>query len=672
MNVLRPLFLFIALIVITMVVAIISGCGSYRNKTGQNASITPKDRLDEYATSRDRIVSADAGKAAAHYDNGQKAMKDGRLSEAVHEFTAARNEQPQEGKYVDALKTAQAVSGLTRDGANLSVGESRLVRQQSPVSGEAKEIYSGSADSLSVIIPGDKSTGSAVIAAQPPSPLLARDLGKGADNEKLGHAPIRHEDDRPLPEDLATLRENPFIRTADAGGDASTFAADVDSASYNVVRSYLTEQQRVPHPSEVRIEEMINRFAYQYPTPTAEDQHPFRINAEVVACPWRRDHQIVRIGIAGETLGRRQRPPANLVFLIDVSGSMSPENRLPLLKSSLSLLVNQLDERDRVAIVTYAGEAGIALDATAGDQHRTIRRVIDRLGAGGSTHGSAGIREAYRMARLMQTRGSETRVILATDGDFNVGTTNHEELINLVRREAEAGVYLTALGFGMGGGGDARLQQIADKGNGFHAFIDRADEAKRLFVTQLPSSLVTIAQDVKIQVFFNPAEVASWRLIGYENRQLRREDFNNDRIDAGEIGAGHTMTALYEIVPASVHTEANDPNPFIANPRNERVAPTPFAGDTLLQVRLRYQPPGGGTSVLMEQTVHGRDWRRTPSADTSFAMGVAGFGMLLRGSHEAGSCSWELVSDLVRAGSNDDEARQEVQALIQAARRIDR
>jgi Ca-activated chloride channel homolog len=619
MNVFRPLFFFIALIVITMVAAIITGCGSRpTTRNGPSTSI-PKEYLEEYERSR-----------------------------------------------------AQPVAGLDRNGADLSVGRNILNKEQAIHTEMAADAQAAPRERFDGIIPENKPTAGAVISTQPPSPLLARDLGKGADNEKLGTASRRHDDDRPLPDDLVTLRENPFIRTADAGGDASTFAADVDSASYNVVRSCLTEQHRVPQPAEVRIEEMINRFAYQYPTPTAEDQHPFRINAEVVACPWRRDHQIVRIGIAGETLGRRQRPPANLVFLIDVSGSMSPENRLPLLKSSLSLLVNQLDERDRVAIVTYAGEAGIALDATAGDQHRAIRRVIDRLGAGGSTHGSAGIKEAYRMARLMQTRGSETRVILATDGDFNVGTTNHEELVNLVRREAEAGVYLTALGFGMGGGGDARLQQLADKGNGFHAFIDRADEAKRLFVTQLPSSLVTIAQDVKIQVFFNPAEVASWRLIGYEKRQLRREDFNNDRIDAGEIGAGHTMTALYEIVPASVHAEATDPNPFIANQRNERVAPTPFAGDTLLQVRLRYQPPGGGTSVLMEQTVHGRDWRRTPSADTSFAMGVAGFGMLLRGSHEAGSCSWDLVSDLVRVGSNDDEARQEVQELIQAARRIDR
>lgn len=503
------------------------------------------------------------------------------------------------------------------------------------------------------------------------APLMARDLGDGANGEKLGHPIRRPDDDRPLPEDLQTLRENPFVRADSPGGDASTFAADVDSASYNVVRSCLLEQRRVPQPNEVRVEEMINRFAYHYPAPTTDDQHPFRIDAEVVACPWRRDHQIVRIGIAGETLARRQRPPANLVFLIDVSGSMSPENRLPLLKSSLSLLVNQLDERDRVAIITYAGEAGIALDATPGDQHRAIRRVIDRLGAGGSTHGSAGIREAYRMARLMQSRNSETRVILATDGDFNVGTTNPDELVHLVRREAEAGIYLTALGFGMGGGGDARLQQLADQGNGFHAFIDRADEAKRLFVEQLPSSLVTIAQDVKIQVFFNPSEVASWRLIGYEKRQLKREDFNDDRVDAGEIGAGHTMTALYEIVPISLRPNANDPNPFVAGDRIDRPAPAPFAGDTLLRVRLRYQPPGGGTSVLLEQDVHGRDYRRTPSADTSFAMGVAAFGMLLRQSREAGSATWDLASDLVRAGG-DDGTRQEVQELINAAKRIDR
>jgi Ca-activated chloride channel homolog len=507
--------------------------------------------------------------------------------------------------------------------------------------------------------------------AKPPAPLLARDLGDGANGEKLGTPAKRQEDDRPLPDELPALRENPFVRANTPGGDASTFAADVDSASYNVVRSCLLEQHRAPQPAEVRVEELINRFAYSYPAPTAADPHPFRINAEVVACPWRRDHQIVRIGIAGETLGRRQRPPASLVFLIDVSGSMSPDNRLPLLKRSLGFLVDQLNEQDQVAIVTYAGQAGIALDPTPGDQHRTIKRAIAELGSGGSTHGSAGIQEAYRLARQMQRRGGETRVILATDGDFNVGTTNRDDLVRLVRHEAEANVYLTALGFGMGGTGDARLQQLADQGNGFHAFIDRADEAKRLFGERLPGNLVTIAQDVKIQVFFNPAEVAAWRLIGYENRQLKREDFNDDRVDAGEIGAGHTMTALYEIVPVTARRNPNDPNPFIAQDEPVQAVPAPLAGDTLLRVRLRYQPPGGGTSQLMEQDVRGRDWRRTPSADTSFAMGVAAVGMLLRTPRES-ACTWDLASDLVRAGSNDDEAREEVQELIQAARRLDR
>jgi Ca-activated chloride channel family protein len=502
-------------------------------------------------------------------------------------------------------------------------------------------------------------------------PLMARDLGEGAGGEKLGDPRRRPDHDRPLPEDLPRAQENPFVRAGAPGGDASTFAADVDSASYNVVRSCLLDQRRAPHPTEVRVEELLNRFAYSYATPTDDDAHPFRINAEVVACPWRRGHQIVRVGIAGETLTKRQRPPASLVFLIDVSGSMSPENRLPLLKRSLGYLVDQLDERDRVAIVVYAGSAGVALEPTSGDEHRTIKRAITALGAGGSTHGSAGIREAYRLARQMHRHGGETRVILATDGDFNVGITDRDELVRLVRHEAEAGVYLTALGFGMGGTGDARLQQLADQGNGFHAFIDRPDEAKRLFVERLPSSLVTIAQDVKIQVFFNPSAVAAWRLIGYENRQLKREDFNDDRIDAGEIGAGHTMTALYEIVPASAEPAANDPNPFIANDDAPRAAPAPFAGDTLLRVRLRYQPPGGGSSTLMEQDVRGRDWRRTASADTSFAMGVAAFGMLLRHSRQAGSATWDLASELVRAGG-DDESRQEVLELIDAARRLDR
>ena len=501
------------------------------------------------------------------------------------------------------------------------------------------------------------------------APPAARDLGEGAGGEKLGN-PQRDQD---LTRDEAPERrgENRFVHVGSPGGDASTFAADVDTASYNVVRASL-EQRRLPAPSEVRVEELINRFRYDYPTPTADDQHPFRISTEVVACPWHAGHQVVRIGIAGETLTRRQRPPANLVFLIDVSGSMNEENRLPLLKRSLALLVDQLDARDRVAIVTYAGAAGVAMQPTAGDEHRAIKRVIDRLGAGGSTHGSDGIREAYRLAREQYSPHAASRVILATDGDFNVGITDPDELVKLIRREAESGIYLTALGFGMGGSCDARLQQLADHGNGFHAFIDREDEARRLFVERLPSSLVTIAQDVKVQVFFNPTTVAAWRLIGYEKRHLQRQDFNDDRVDAGELGAGHTMTALYEIVPtAGQHGERVDPNPFIAD--EQTAEPAAPAGDAsaLLRVRLRYQPPGGGASRLMEHDVAATTVRRQIPRDTAFALAVAGFSMLLAGSSERGSCTWDLVASLAEAGRGyDDHARGELLDLITIARRL--
>jgi Ca-activated chloride channel homolog len=501
---------------------------------------------------------------------------------------------------------------------------------------------------------------------------MARDLGDGSNGEKLGNP--RHEI---VPGDEPQKRRPnvAFTNTTDPGGDASTFASDVDSASFTVARAHLLNNRQLPPPSSIRAEEFINRFPYDYQTPTRNDENPFAISTDMTVCPWHASHQVVRVGIAGKTMSAFQRPAANLVFLIDVSGSMNQDNRLPLLKTSLSLLVDQLNDDDQIGIVTYAGRAGVALPATSLRERRTIKNVIAELGAGGSTHGSAGIREAYRMARDMQRRGSETRVILATDGDFNVGTTGHDDLVQLVRQESERGIYLLALGFGMGGGGDDRLQHIATHGNGFHAFIDHLDEAKRLFQEQLPANLVTIAQDVKIQVFFNPSSVAAWRLIGYENRQLRREDFNNDRVDAGEIGAGHQVTALYEIIPANGTNQlsTNDPNPFIDHQpqeRNERIAAAPFPGDTIMRVRMRYQKPGGSASTLIEHDVRGRHYEKEASAGMNRALGLATFAAILS-QHQYGTMNYALATALIRASGRDAAAR-EILDLIEVARQLSR
>nr|MBA3938893.1 von Willebrand factor type A domain-containing protein [Planctomycetota bacterium] len=448
-------------------------------------------------------------------------------------------------------------------------------------------------------------------------PLLARDLGDGANGEKLGRPRVAVEE-RAMDQRDAWR----FTRTDQAGGDASTFGTDVDTASYTQVRAVLADG-RLPDPGIVRIEEMLNAFHYDYQRPSATDAHPFAISTDVVPCPWQPAHRLARIAIAGRDVDAAQRPPVNLVFLIDVSGSMSADNRLPLLKRAFTLLVDQLDGRDHVAIVTYAGRAGIALPPTSGAERGVILRAIDGLRAGGSTNGEAGIAVAYRVARLNFARGAANRVILATDGDFNVGATGSDDLLHYVRREANAGIGLTALGVGMGNERNEVLRQLADQGNGIHAYLDSDAEARRLFVTDLPASLVTIAQDAKVQVFFNPGAVAAWRLLGYEKRALARRDFNDDRVDAGDLGAGHTVTALYELVPATaIAPAAADANPFVAEARPALVREV-LDPSRLMRVRLRYQPPGGGDSRLLESDVADRI-ETQPERETAWAAAVAG------------------------------------------------
>jgi len=501
-------------------------------------------------------------------------------------------------------------------------------------------------------------------AGKTPEPILARDLGDGAGDEKLGGFSRRA--------DSAPQRDVswPFTNVDQRDGDASTFALSVHTGSASLVRQALLDRGRWPDPQQVRAEELVNAFTYNDPRPTRQDAQPFRIATETVICPWDRAHQIVRVAVTSRPLSEAQRPPANLVFLIDVSGSMSDDTKLPLLKRSLRLLIEQLGAEDRVAIVTYAGSASVALNPTPGDSTREILAAIDRLSAGGSTNGSDGIRQAYRLARQEYRRDGAARVILASDGDFNAGITNDQQLGELIESEARSGIYLTVLGVGMGSRQDRRFESLADHGNGFYAYLDTDDEAKRLFSEQLPASLTTLAQDAKIQVFFNPDVVRGWRLLGYEQRTLQRQDFSNDRVGGGEIGAGHAVTALYEIIPAWQITDA-DGNPFIdRNPVEDR----DFHLEPALRVRLRWQPPGGGASALLEHDVLTNQHPQAPTGDAAWCLALTGFAHLLRneGWYGAVRPTWREVMDLAEQGQNgpDRAARREFVLAMEKAREL--
>lgn len=496
-----------------------------------------------------------------------------------------------------------------------------------------------------------------------------RDLGPGAGKERLGE---KQGVAQPDPESLsgeayAARADNPFVRASEPGGDASTFAIDVDTASYSNVRRYLVQNGQRPPAAAVRIEELINYFDYGYPAPAADAREPFAFATAVAPCPWAADHRLVRVAIKGRALDRVSRPPLNVVFLVDTSGSMDAPNRLPLVQRGMELLAQQLDARDHLAIVTYAGSSGTALPATSGADQARIRDVIRSFAAGGSTNGAGGIDAAYAEALKNAAPGAQSRVVLCTDGDFNVGTTGHDELKRLIEAKRATGVFLSVYGFGMGNLKDQTLEMLANAGNGVYGYIDDDREARKVMVDEALGALVTIAKDVKVQVFFNPTEVAGWRLIGFENRLLKREDFNDDRVDAGEIGAGHTVTALYEVVPAGVAVPAAaaaDPNPFTDDYRGQ----LGIAPGTLMQLRLRWKTPAGEASALIE-----RDVAATPAVmddDFRFAAAVAGFGMLLRGSPYKGTCTWDLVQQLAVAGAARDPRglRAEFIGLIGRAR----
>lgn len=463
-----------------------------------------------------------------------------------------------------------------------------------------------------------------------------------------------------------SITDNSFLKAA--SNPLSTFSIDVDTASYANVRRFL-ESGSLPPKDAVRIEEMINYFHYDYPQPDGDA--PFSINLDAAGCPWAPSHRLVRIGLQGKELPNEKRPPSNLVFLLDVSGSMEPENRLPLVKQAMRMLVGKLGEKDRVAIVVYSGASGLALPPTSGDQKERILNAIETLQVSGSTNGAQGIGLAYQTAARNFIKGGVNRVILATDGDFNVGATSDGELIRLIQEKAKSGVFLSVLGVGDDNLNDAMMQQLADKGNGNYAYLDSLGEAEKVLVRQINGTLTTIAKDVKIQVEFNPAEVASYRLIGYEKRLLRKEDFNNDKIDAGEIGAGHSVNALYEIAPAGQPVPGTPPavDPLKYGPDGAvaRLAETPAPALTespkggspeLLTVKMRHKAPDGDKSersyevALVDQGAAG-DYAKA-SADFKFSAAVASFGMILRESAYKGNATLGSTLDLAQEGKGPD------------------
>ena len=534
-------------------------------------------------------------------------------------------------------------------------GRQRIAIQMSVGALQETVVVTGETPVVDARTTADRNTAVAVgvpggIAGGTPPAGVAGGVGGGA--YRPGHAM------EPRPRAFNTeaydsIEENRFRRVN--ADPLSTFSIDVDTASYANVRRFLTDGA-LPPPGAVRIEELINYFRFEYPQPT--DRAPFSITTELTACPWNPRHKLALIGLQGREIKNREPSPRNLVFLIDVSGSMTPPDKLPLVRTAMRMLTDVLTERDRVAVVVYAGASGLVLPSTSGDQKERIHHALARLEAGGSTNGASGITLAYQVARDNFLPRGVNRVVLATDGDFNVGITNQSELVRLIEHERESGIFLSVLGVGTGNLKDSTMEKLADKGNGNYSYLDTLHEARKVLVREAGATLDTIAKDVKIQVEFNPREVAAYRLIGYENRLLRNEDFNDDKKDAGEIGAGHSVTALYEIVPAGVEVGVStvDPLKYQRDTRATRPAPPRRAASSgeLLNLKGRYNAPDGDTSQLLTRVLLNRPSDMT--ANVGFASAVAEFGMVLRDSPDRGSASFLAAAERARRFRGEDQA----------------
>ena len=448
-------------------------------------------------------------------------------------------------------------------------------------------------------------------------------------------------------EEYDRIYENRFLSALN--NPLSTFSIDVDTASYSNIRRFINASQ-FPPPDAVRVEEMINYFQYSYPQPNNE--HPFSLTTELSQCPWQPSHQLMHIGIKGKEFPRERLPACNLVFLLDVSGSMGAMNKLPLLKQAFKLLVNQLTGRDTVAIVVYAGAAGVILPPTPGDNKKLILQAIEKIEAGGSTAGGEGIQAAYSLAKKNYLKNGNNRVILATDGDFNVGMSSDGDLIRLIETKRDHGIYLTVLGFGTGNYKDSKMEHLADAGNGNYAYIDSLREAKKVLVNELDGTLLTIAKDVKIQVEINPAKVLEYRLIGYENRHLHKEDFADDAKDAGELGAGHSVTALYEIILANSDAPAQADN---LKYQHTTISPGAMHTNEIMTVKLRYKLPDKNESTLVTYPVFDDQTKLEDSSDNfKFSAAVAEFGLLLQKSEYSGKAAYSQVLQLATEAKGTD------------------
>ncbi len=566
----------------------------------------------------------------------------------------------------------------SRSAQSLAPRREDAAAQEAQVSPSALPVESNAANTEKKESTGVAYTKVAPASPGPPSPVYSGVLGGVLRDsaQTVGRAAAAAQEMRPVldrrdPQGFNTeaydrIMDNPFIRVSQ--NPLSTLSIDVDTASYANVRRFLNQNQ-MPPKDAVRIEELVNYFSYSYPEPRME--HPIAAHMEVTSVPWNPRHRLVKIGIKGRQIDLSRRPASNLVFLIDVSGSMQPPQKLPLLKSAMKLLVDQLNENDRVSIVVYAGASGVVLPPTSGDKKEVIIRALENLEAGGSTNGASGIQLAYNMAVSNFIRGGINRVILATDGDFNVGVTNQGDLTRLIEDKARSGVFLSVAGFGMGNLKDSTLEKLADIGNGNYAYIDSLNEARKVLVEEMGGTLMTIAKDVKIQVEFNPSLVNAYRLIGYENRVLRPEDFNDDLKDAGDMGAGHTVTALFEIVPAGMDVPASSVDPL---KYQAFAAPVQRAlSGELLNLKIRYKEPEENRSKLLEVPLvdRGADFAAA-SSDFRFAAAVAEFGMILRDSPYKGNASYDAVLDIAGPSKGVDKGgyRAEFIDLVRRARAL--
>jgi Ca-activated chloride channel family protein len=466
-------------------------------------------------------------------------------------------------------------------------------------------------------------------------------------------------------ESYQPITENGFLNPLNEA--LSTFSIDVDTASYANIRRYLNQGQ-LPPVDSVRIEEMINYFTYDYPEPSWGQ--PFSLTTEIAPCPWNPSHQLALVGVQGKRLSSLSMPASNLVFLIDVSGSMNAPDKLPLLQDAFKMMTRELESKDKISIVVYAGAAGLVLEATPGNYKEEIINAINRLQAGGSTAGGAGIQLAYQTARANFITKGNNRVILATDGDFNVGVSDGDDLVQMIKNYRDQGIFLTILGFGTGNYKDSKMEKLADEGNGNYFYIDNINEAHKVLVRELGSTLYTIAKDVKIQVEFNPATVQSYRLIGYENRALAKEDFNNDKKDAGELGAGHSVTALYEIIPNNGVQYANQNVDPLIYQKTQSFGLSRYFNSDVMTVKLRYKEPKGSSSKLIQKSVRQNEMNRSQISDNfRLASSIAEFGLLLRQSSYRGQASFDHILREAGLISQDPNGyRQEFIGLVQQAK----